>query len=455
MLITLLSVVVAAFVGVPVVTRLVQRSTEESKRDDPQHKSSPQELSLGEGEPHDGMFHEAREGGEPSPSTSVRVSPETHSEAPDEDPFSSLDLQELALLTNSPALNALMGAIGTGTPSTPPQAAPPPQASTPARAQKNKEPAVKRATPHVQPIQSASPSPQGSAPNPSKRRSLVSVQWNDGDHVESTRETPSADALFSDVDAPKIERPSPSTHRQAAPPPPKPQSEPHAKRGPRRQAVREVGASRGAQPATGPAPTRAPTHAPLTLNIDKQPSAISPQPSFEVMTPTTQPTQPKARSGELSRASERDELGSARPSYLDFKPFFALDALRFMSEFEAWARPRPPQGGEGEEQATSSPQLAHNEGLPEWCALLAHVNGFLFDLAQEQLKTRAHLQLVESDLEHELSWELAHNNPLTRPAVSFRPSQWADVPTEEFIVPRSAPKTSAQEPRLHSFSREG
>jgi hypothetical protein len=79
----------------------------------------------------------------------------------------------------------------------------------------------------------------------------------------------------------------------------------------------------------------------------------------------------------------------------------------------------------------------------------------LFDLAQEQLKTRAHLQLVESDLEHELSWELAHNNPLTRPAVSFRPSQWADVPTEEFIVPRSAPKTSAPEPRLHSFSREG
>jgi hypothetical protein len=191
----------------------------------------------------------------------------------------------------------------------------------------------------------------------------------------------------------------------------------------------------------------------------------APERRFEVIQPPPAPPRPTPTAAPL-RAESGPEWGSAQPLYVDFTPFFALDALRYLSETAQLAKsakgakgaksakgPRRAEevAGEGDEEGAD---LTLNEDLPEWYELLDFVNGFLFDLAQEQLQREHQRMLSGGSLERDLTQHITQN-PLTRPAITFRQSQWDHLPTSDLVAqPKPGVGAGASRPR-GGFSRDG
>lgn len=430
MLIAIISVIVAAVVGVPVVTKMLDATKEpEPLPEPPSLKASVTSTGTSAIDP---VSLNDRAG--PAPSAPRSVTPVTvKPDAMEQDPFSDMDLQELAALTNSPALLQMMGLAPElpAAPTAEAQAAPPPSApASPA--------------PSTQPASTLGSSQKRSA------KSLVSVNWEGEwsappmavqppqDEVEKQRGTPSADALFNDSDVPVITK-TPANHRRKKAPPPPTSKEPgRESKANRPQKLREVA------PTQNNLPSVTPPKPPLKLFVEDAPEPLTVQSPYEVIQPTRpQPQAPRANV--FQRASGASAHGSARENHLDFQPFFALDALRVINEARTWTKSQKNRLSEVSREELG---VIINEELPEWSLLLSHVNGFLFDLAQEQLRLR---QLNGWDAT-EANASLEHGKP---GGVSFRQSQWQNVATEEFIAKASTPSSKRRPADPKRFIREG
>ena len=446
MFIAIMSVIVAALVGVPVVTKLL----------DPKEPKEPEpsaEPSLGPQRGSEGSAPAELNSSGPESALSaapIKVNPDAL--GPEQDPFSDLDLQEIAALTNSPALLEMMG-LGELQPA--PQPSPQGDEAAQERAEAPAPQSSRTNSKTSSKANSSVPKKSANAKSPKPKKSLVSVNWEGdwsdpppevpppADDVEKARGTPSADALF-DADIPVISK-APANHRRRSQRPSKPREparEPGAtKKTDKPQKLREVGAPAGAVSAR-------PARPPLKLFVDEAPEPLSAQSPYEVLKPSEPSPQERRRSSVFERAS--DSVGSARETLLDFQPFFALDALRVINEAGSWSRDQQRDGrsklvgANGEEL-----DIAINEELPEWSLLLAHVNGFLFDLAQDQLRR----QSEEIDFAYEGSLDLSRGGGS---GVAFRQSQWANVATEEFIAKGGKPQLRGSKPRSPKrFMREG
>lgn len=431
MFIAIISAIVAAVVGVPVVTKMLDATKEPKPTDDKlsigQSKSSSQaslnEISAGERNPF-GSPHTKME-------DTIKVNPDTIT--PEQDPFADLDLQELAALTNSPALLQMMGleqpAPSSATAPTPPTPQALPQSSKP------KAP-------------SASEVPKAQKPTHSSKKSLVSVNWEGEwsdppagipaprDEVERQRGTPSADALFEDSDVPVITKTPANYRRKQVTPSPK-APEPKSQQGQRPQKLREVA------PTQNNTVGNLPAKPPLKLFVEDAPNPLSAQSPYEIIQPTRNPINSPQRTQVFQRATGSDMYGSARENNLDFQPFFALDALRIINEARIWTKSQTNRLSEVSREELG---IIINEELPEWSLLLSHVNGFLFDLAQEQLR---HRQMTDwGKIEVQASEAKLGGG-------GFRQSQWQNVPTEEFIAKSSKPQSNVKPRGPKRFMREG
>ena len=430
MLIALVSVIVAAVVGVPVVSKMLDSVKEPPPPPEPPTPKTPsgseppiQEVTVADRAGHELPARVA---------APVKVNPDAVT--PEQDPFSDMDLQELAALTNSPALLQMMGMELPDSPPTQPTAS---DASTPPKTTPKQTPSSSR----------AAPPKQVKAP----KKSLVSVNWEGEwstppnevappqDEVEKQRGTPSADALFMDSDVPVITKTPANYRRKSSTPAPSPKATAPKEVKPNRpQKLREVAPTQNqVTGAQAPKP-------PLKLFVEDAPDPLLAQSPYEVIQPTS-PQRQAPRSGVFQRSTGSDAYGSARETHLDFQPFFALDALRVINEARAWSRSQKSRLSEVSREELG---VIINEELPEWSLLLSHVNGFLFDLAQDQLR---HRQMEWGVQESTASMEISKPSG----GASFRQSQWQNVATEEFIAKSSAPKSKTKPRGPKRFMREG
>jgi hypothetical protein len=196
-------------------------------------------------------------------------------------------------------------------------------------------------------------------------------------------------------------------------------------------------------------PSRAGRRKPAVVRmmITEAPTGLPNREHFEVIQPVTQKVSQDWRmEGEPENRLEGEQLWhSVQPMYIDFIPFFSLDALININDHlilnksshqrSALQTPKVEEPVEEDEVEETS--------IPEWQSLLGQVNGFLFQMKLRQQSLPSHAQLTAQSLESSLSFDLTQQ--LSRPPAGIAPPiDIDDAPYTASSDELSAPMSPAQ-----------
>ena len=119
--------------------------------------------------------------------------------------------------------------------------------------------------------------------------------------------------------------------------------------------------------------------------------------------------------------------------YIDFTPFFSLDALINIHDQPNLSLSSTKVGARRASKPEEVPEEDQIEetSIPEWQSLLGQVNGFLFQMKLRQQGLPNHAQLTAQSLESSLSFDLTQQ--LSRPPAGIAPP--ADIDDELYHSP--------------------
>ena len=184
-------------------------------------------------------------------------------------------------------------------------------------------------------------------------------------------------------------------------------------------------------------PSRANRRKPAVVRmmITEAPTGLPNREHFEVIQPVTQKiSQDWRMEGEPENRLEGEQLWhSVQPMYIDFTPFFSLDALINIHDQPNLSLSSTKVGARRASKPEEVPEEDQIEetSIPEWQSLLGQVNGFLFQMKLRQQGLPNHAQLTAQSLESSLSFDLTQQ--LSRPPAGIAPP--ADIDDELYHSP--------------------